>query len=100
MLYDPKWEIKADPFSFDNLVAWLEKQPSDKEYDWAAAGSCLLGQWCESNGLSGEDLFNKSIELGNWTGVANNKFADVALGNLSECTFGAALERAREVSRT
>ncbi len=28
MLYDPKWEVKADPFSLENLIAWLENQPT------------------------------------------------------------------------
>ena len=35
MLYDPKWEkpeVKADPFSLDALIAWLEKQPANGTY--------------------------------------------------------------------
>lgn len=96
MLYDPKWEVqtKPDVFTPENLIAWLEKQPVNKEYDWSFAGSCLLGQWCEANGLYGEELFTKSIELGQWRGK-NGVFAEAALGNLTECTFGAALDRAR-----
>jgi hypothetical protein len=99
MLYNPKWEVKAEPFSLDSLIAWLEKQPADKEYNWSLAGSCLLGQWCEARGLLGGELFNKSLELGQWSN-GNDVFAEVALGNLSECTFGAALKRARALSRT
>lgn len=32
MLYDPKWEqqTKTDPYSLDNLIAWLEQQPAEK----------------------------------------------------------------------
>lgn len=99
MLYDPKWEKPADVFSLESLIAWLEKQPADKEYDWSRAGSCLLGQWCEAHGLYGEELFTKSIELGQWDGK-NNGFAEAALGSLTECTFGAALKRARAANST
>lgn len=87
-------EAKADPFSLDALIAWLEKQPANQSYDWSRAGECLLGQWCKFNGLEGVAAREKSIILG---GAVN--FSDpiyqAALGSLHECTFGAALERAR-----
>jgi len=96
MLYDPKWEVqtKPDVFSLESLIAWLETMPADKKYDWAFAESCLLGQWCAANGLAGDELFEKSIELGNF--AAAPAIANAALGKLNECTFGAALERARK----
>lgn len=46
MLYDPKWEIKADPFSLEGLIAWLETMPADREYEFMDCdGACLLGQY-------------------------------------------------------
>lgn len=97
MLYNRKWDIstKADPFSLESLIAWLEKQPAEKRYNWDLAESCLLGQWCASTGLHGLDARDKSLELGQWDN-GNEVFAEIALGDLSRCTFGAALERARK----
>lgn len=102
MLYDKRWdkpEVKADPFSLESFISWLEMQPPGKWYAWDEAGSCLLGQWCESNGLEGLDIRNKSLELAQWTN-GNEVFAEAALGDLNRCTFGAALERARTVLRS
>lgn len=93
MLFNTKWEVKSDPFSLENLIAWLERQPAEKHYNWDLADSCLLGQWCASNGLQGVDARDKSLELGQWDN-GNEVFAEIALGDLNSCTFGAALKRA------
>jgi hypothetical protein len=47
MFFDPgtKPEVKADPLSLDSLIAWLEKQPADMEYDYLCNGHCLLGEY-------------------------------------------------------
>jgi hypothetical protein len=83
----------SDNFSIESLIVWLEKQPADKAYDYHDASNCLLGQWCASMGLEGEDLKDKSINLGE-----DDDFFDIALEG--DYTFGAALVRARnELSR-
>jgi len=102
MLYDKRWdrtETKQDVFSLESLIAWLETMPPTQKYDWSRAETCLLGQWCASNGFSGRELRDKSIELGRWD-QKHNALADAALGNVNECTFGAALARARAVQRS
>jgi hypothetical protein len=47
MLYDKRWEkpeVKADPLTLESLIAWLEKQPSHKKYDFHnCEGKCLYG---------------------------------------------------------
>ena len=54
MLYDKRWdkpEVKADPFSLDSLVAWLEKQPAAKVYCYEDTGVCLLSQYFTAMGF-------------------------------------------------
>lgn len=96
MLYDPKWEVKADPLSLESLIAWLEKMPGEEVYSPVPVGRCLLAQFAVANGVKrGMAAARKSLELGDIAA-----FADVAfpLGwNMGNCTFGAALERARAV---
>lgn len=77
-------------FSVRSLIGWLETQPADKEYDWMEASKCLLGQWCQSKGLCGDGLHDKSVELGE-----SDVFYKIALRDIHRCTFGAALKRAR-----
>lgn len=101
MLYDPKWdktETKADPFSLESLIAWLEKQPAEATYDYGDSRQCMAAQCLRSHGvdesryvgLSGyalEDFFPgfRAIAIGD---------ADIVSDGW---TFGAALSRARAV---
>lgn len=50
MLYDPKWEVevKADPLSLGDLIAWLETKPVDGKYCYSKWNDCLLSQWAQS----------------------------------------------------
>lgn len=98
MLYDPKWEkpaVKADPFSLENLIAWLETMPADGEYRWQIPSSCLIGQWVQSTGITNDDdVSMKSCRLTSGGSI----FALIAYGGegaLPALTFGAALSRAR-----
>jgi len=97
MLYNKNWDAKtvtSDPFSLESLIAWLEKQPAEKKYDWSSADECLLGQWCKFNGLKGAAAREKSLVLGAPVNFLEPIY-QTALGSLHECTFGAALTRAR-----
>lgn len=92
MLYDPKWEkteTKADPFSLENLIAWLEKQPADKPYLASEPEICLLGQFSTSMGAT--CATTKSIDLAD-----AEPFGEIALRHPH--TFGDALRRARAVA--
>ena len=85
MLYDPKWnqEAKAEPLSLESLIAWLEKQSADTEYDSGNPHKCLFAQYL---GRTAPALL--SVEYG-------RDATDIAYGEPN--TFGAALERARDL---
>lgn len=104
MLYDPKWskpEVKADPFKLETLIAWLEKQPADKPYDYTCNGHCLLAQYFSSYGFSDVNMAGQRFFHRDGIMVDLPKhFNDVACGTVEPIfsmrrTFGAALERAR-----
>lgn len=89
MFFDPtcKPETKADPFTLESLIVWLEKQPADRKYNWMSiSGLCLIDQYIAALGLP--------------TTAENYRRFDVSIRSEVACaipwTFGAALERARE----
>jgi hypothetical protein len=80
MLYDPKWEVKADPLSLESLIAWLETKDPASTYDFCdLRGNCLVDQWCRPLGRSYSELPDKIRRIAYAT----------------PWTFGAALKRAR-----
>lgn len=100
MLFNLNWkqpEIKADPFSLDALIAWLEKQPGEGKYEYTDSDRCMVAQYLKASRAQRYDLTpGELVEIG-WAEIA------VGPGGLSceDCralgvwTFGAALERAR-----
>jgi len=94
MLYDPKWEIqiKADPFSLDSLIAWLEKQPADKSYQFCDSSSCLIAQYLKAHGVKHFNLLSREIRELGWLEVVNPR----VLGPRGDY-FGFALDRARQL---
>lgn len=106
MLYDPKWEkkTKADHFTLESLIAWLEKQPADEQYEFCEWNNCLLAQWLRSmdpkahvvgpNGFLYSAL-GQTVDLMHLANIVHaGSFRSRHLH-----TFGAALERARAVSQ-
>jgi len=100
MLHNPKWdvEVKANPFSLESLVAWLEKQPSDKEYDYCDPYGCLLCQYFRSQGFQVHSVaMNNLYRDASWKSVEFPLvLKEVSQGHDAGWTFGAALARARE----
>lgn len=95
MLYDPRWgsQVKADPFSLDGLVQWLEQQPATAEYDYYdCQGSCLIGLYGAAVGVDWKELhrffFNSRTE--------GRSILSIAAGRPR--TFGGALKRARAMA--
>lgn len=98
MLWDPtkdkKFETKADPFTLDALIAWLEKQPANKRYCYLDNGGCMFAQYLLYFGykrpliggfcLQAENLPRWDLPVG-WDDIP------YAMPR----TFGAALDRAR-----
>ena len=98
MLYDPKWEVgtKADPLTLESLIAWLEKQPASRAYNYDDCnGKCLYGLYMATHGFNWE----KSGACGaHCAPVERRQFCSLVYGTVAAAvpwTFGAALERAR-----
>jgi len=91
MLYNKNWEkthIKADPFSLESLIAWLEKQPTDASYNWHnCEGGCLIGLYGSALGL-GDGWMDFHTKL--------YKAGQLSIASQKPHTFGAALKRARK----
>ena len=99
MLYDKRWdkpEIKADPFSLESLIAWLEKQPAEATYNYCEPSQCLLGKYVAANG---GEYFGAHYQIGDQAQSAMS----YGLGPLGDIvhggpwTFGDALDRARKL---
>lgn len=101
MLYDPKWEVpkvKADPFTLDDFIAWLEKQPGREKYDFMACnGRCLYGQYATSHGVAWREAGTSILDRGPIADFCTFVYDHIA--GLEPYTFGAALERAREAMK-
>ena len=92
MLYDPKWEqqTRADPFSLESLITWLERQGPRQTYRFDQPAVCLVGQWIRAMGLVAEkDVGRISANLV----TARSVFAPIVFRRPQ--TFAAALRRAR-----
>lgn len=99
MYFDPtcKSETKADPFSLDSLITWLERQPPDREYDYGDTENCALCQYAKSIGYENPRAGGNYIrEFDSCTRNYIPNSEDVVAPD--PWTFGAALERAREVA--
>ena len=99
MLYDAKrWDkqTRADPFSLESLIAWLEKQPADNTYCYLDHGYCLLSQYFIAQGMEAVHVF--SCGGFKHDGIDDDyplEFDVIAAEGVH--TFGAALERARSL---
>jgi hypothetical protein len=103
MLYDKRWEkpeVKADPFSLESLIAWLEKQPAQASYDSSCIHHCMLAQWIEAMGVTSlYEIAMRSFELGEKDGPFKS-ISGIGENRRVLRTFGAALERARKAQCT
>lgn len=90
MLYDPKWEVKADPFSLESLIAWMEKQPAEKAYDYTHPSKCLVAQYLKAMGVKHFSLSVSELKQLGWNRIVNPLYG--------EHTFGGALKRTRALA--
>ena|ERR1700744_3310203 len=108
MLYDKRWEkteVAADPFKLGTLIAWLEKQPSKKEYEFTDCGRCALAQYFSAHGFGeinmgtadfgyGNDFENTRPLPAGWNNLVNPESHKSGWN-----TFGAILMRARALQK-
>jgi hypothetical protein len=95
MLYNPEWEVevKADPFSTVSLIAWLEKQPADRAYDYCYPDTCVIAQYLQSQGVEQYTIDDRELDKLGWHNIAQHR--DYEIGETQDWTFGGALKRAR-----
>ena len=87
MLFNPEWEAKTrpDPLTLESLIAWLEKQPTDKEYNYGEiGGACLIGQHLTAHGVDWREY-----------GSFETATIRMCVAGTGRKTFGAALARAK-----
>ena len=86
-------EPKHDPFTLESLVAWAEKQPTHKRYDFWC-DRCYLGQYFEAHGYQIDMIGCGTVTFaGHKTKNLPPFFNSIAMSQPH--TFGAALTRAR-----
>jgi hypothetical protein len=85
-------QTKADPFTLDSLIAWLEKQPAETEYNFWNLSECLLCQYLRDVGLP-HSCYDAASALG-----GDDVGGQIAFHK--PWTFGGALERARALRTT
>lgn len=104
MLYDPKWEqqTKADPFTLESLITWLEKQPAKEKYDYDnCSGECLFGLYMGTLGLSWKEVGGSCVVYGKKD--IHGPFRQMVYKSVAMSfpwTFGGALKRARAAVRS
>lgn len=104
MLYDKRWdktEIKSDPFKLETLIAWLEKQPSGRTYEFTDCNQCALAQYFADHGFGEISMGTQDFDYGpefrkarlpdGWNDLVNPSCPREDGYN----TFGAVLDRAR-----
>lgn len=84
-------ETKPDVFSLEGLIAWLEKQPEETEYNFMDCdGGCLIGKYLIAT--TGKHWTDFGLRWGCII-IYYPAIAKVAAGEPQ--TYGAALSRAR-----
>lgn len=103
MLYDPKWDqqTKADPFTVESLITWLEKQPANEVYCYIDHGRCLISQYLIYHGYKNVQVYSDPA-FTHGDAETHVSYPDIFnyIAIKKERTFGGALERAREALRS
>jgi hypothetical protein len=53
MLWNKNWDVKtkADPFTLEGLIAWLEMHPAGRQYDYCDRETCLIAEYLKAQGV-------------------------------------------------
>lgn len=90
MLYDLKWDTR----SLESFINWLEQKPREAKYDFCHPDKCAIAQWLQEKGDP-----EYSIACVEPLFAGNGEYVAQGNGDIRCWTFGAALERAREVAQ-
>lgn len=95
MLYNPKWqkpEVKADPFSLESFISWLENQPAEIGYDWEDISGCVVCEYLRD--VKDWDEPSEMVLFDRVFAPGTSEYDEVC--GSAPWTFGAALDRARK----
>ena len=94
MLYDRRWDSTVT--ELDSIIAWLKMQRPGRRYQTRFALTCLFGRYARASGV-GRKLgwFEREISIGRESNRLIDNYRRIAAGGPK--TYGAALERAREL---
>jgi len=92
MLWDRKWD-KPPVESLAGLIAWLEQQPVDGEYQWYSAVDCLVCRYLRA--VTGEPWPHQKWA---YSAIFDSPHDYNEVAATRPWTYGAALERARAVA--
>jgi|SRR5690349_10053212 len=95
MLYDPKWQKKAaSDLTFSDFILWLETKNPSEQYNWMNCQRCAVGQFITAmtgaKHPSGVIVYEPELFGRNWG------YQEIC--GTAPHTFGAALERARNLA--
>lgn len=91
---------QKDRFKFANIIAWIELQPKDKVYDPWDCDNCLFAQYQAAIGMKERLRYGKFVAEFGTQNKWDDSTATLVAGHTTFChpqTFGAALERARQL---
>lgn len=90
-------ETKPDVFSLEGLIAWLEKQPQETEYEFSNIHDCLLCRYFRAMGKTDVRIGGRSYLIDGDFGSLPDGLANtaVAIGVNGNRTYASALHRAR-----
>src|SRR6266550_4661995 len=103
MLYDSKWQTKADPFLLSTLLVWLETREPDEKYNYTNPADCLLCRYFADHGWKQPLVDYSGVYEGEFDKVGQPypvAFWKIAGPGANIWTMGAALKRAQQWNKT
>ena len=99
MLYDPSKDYKSPRA---DLIAWLEKQPASRTYNWYSSSRCLMGLYYWGTSSKWEKLchwmgWSTVYRFSTFHEPCGSMTDYVYIGSTKPWTMGDALHRAKEV---
>jgi hypothetical protein len=104
MLYDPNWKKPSiDDLSLADFIAWLETKNPNGKYDYLnCEGNCLMSQYMAARGVGIQgnyrigDYVSACYQVLGWHSYESRTQSVLSM---SPNTYGAALQRARELQK-
>jgi hypothetical protein len=93
MFFDPSCKPEVERPCLAGFIAYAEREPTDREYDWFSAAHCVVGEYLIAR-------FGKLREKENGNRIPFADACDGAenyrmIGQTKPWTYGAALQRAK-----